>query len=245
MPVFPSIKSPRYLFWSPRAFSFSPFVCSITLSGFISSLIVSFFCMSEKFIHGSPFLLRCSQPLSWFSCSITPLRIACSKKKFLTSGIGFLIVTAVTGIAYVCFQMQEGYNPLKTKWLLHIHVFASLYGSNLSGKTLTWQNKWQICNSYGECLDIRYEYGTGAVKTGWKINWYHGNSGIPRFAWYFREDQCRKRVGNAAENFAMVRHIATNLLKQENSMKKSINVRRLQAGWDNFYLMKVLGVNTI
>jgi hypothetical protein len=43
----------------------------------------------------------------------------------------------------------------------------------------------------------------------------------------------------------MVRHIATNLLKQENSMKKSINVKRLQAGWDNFYLMKVLGVNTI
>nr|WP_319492443.1 ISAs1 family transposase [uncultured Desulfobacter sp.] len=61
----------------------------------------------------------------------------------------------------------------------------------------------------------------------------------------FREDECRKRVGNAAENFAIVRHIATNLLKQENSMKKSMNVKRLQAGWDNSYLMKVLGVNTI
>lgn len=61
----------------------------------------------------------------------------------------------------------------------------------------------------------------------------------------FREDECRKRAGNAAENFAMVRHIATNLLKQENSMEKSINVKRLQAGWDNSYLMKVLGVNTI
>jgi len=61
----------------------------------------------------------------------------------------------------------------------------------------------------------------------------------------FREDECRKRAGNAAENFAMVRHIATNLLKQENSMKKSFNVKRLQAGWDNSYLMEVLGVNTI
>jgi len=61
----------------------------------------------------------------------------------------------------------------------------------------------------------------------------------------FREDECRKRAGNAAENFAIVRHIATNLLKQENSMKKSINVKRLRAGWDNSYLMKVLGVNTI
>ena len=61
----------------------------------------------------------------------------------------------------------------------------------------------------------------------------------------FREDECRKRAGNAAENFAMVRHIATNLLKQKNSMRKSINVKRLQAGWDNSYLMEVLGVNTI
>ncbi|NWH06129.1 hypothetical protein [Desulfobacter latus] len=55
------------------------------------------------------------------------------QKKFLTSGIGFLIVTAVTGIAYICLQMQDGYDPRKTKWLLHIHVFASLYGWNLCG----------------------------------------------------------------------------------------------------------------
>lgn len=61
----------------------------------------------------------------------------------------------------------------------------------------------------------------------------------------FREDECRKRAGNAAENFAIVRHIAINLLKQENSMKKSMNVKRLQAGWDDSYLMKVLGVNGI
>lgn len=61
----------------------------------------------------------------------------------------------------------------------------------------------------------------------------------------FREDECRKRAGNAAENFAMVRHIDLNLLKQENSMKKSIKTKRLQAGWDDIYLMKVLGVNTI
>ncbi len=55
------------------------------------------------------------------------------QKLFLTSGIGFLIVTAVTGIAYICLQMQDGYDPSRTKWLLHIHVFASLYGWNLCG----------------------------------------------------------------------------------------------------------------
>lgn len=55
------------------------------------------------------------------------------QKLFLTSGIGFLIVTAITGIAYIFLEMSEGYDPEKTKWLLHLHVFASLYGWNLCG----------------------------------------------------------------------------------------------------------------
>ncbi|MBU2431760.1 MAG: hypothetical protein KKH99_13790, partial [Proteobacteria bacterium] len=55
------------------------------------------------------------------------------QKLFLTSGIGFLIFTAVTGIAYIFLQMSKGYDPLDAKWLLHMHVFASLYGWNLCG----------------------------------------------------------------------------------------------------------------
>jgi len=55
------------------------------------------------------------------------------QKLFLTSGIGFLTFTAVTGIAYIFIQMSEGYDPSKIKWLLHMHVFASLYGWNLCG----------------------------------------------------------------------------------------------------------------
>ncbi len=55
------------------------------------------------------------------------------QKLFLTSGIGFLIVTAITGIAYIFFQMSDSYDPQRTKWLLHLHVFASLYGWNLCG----------------------------------------------------------------------------------------------------------------
>jgi len=55
------------------------------------------------------------------------------QKLFLTSGIGFLIFTAVSGIAYIFLQMSPDYDPEKTKWLLHMHVFASLYGWNLCG----------------------------------------------------------------------------------------------------------------
>ena len=58
------------------------------------------------------------------------------QKLFLTSGIGFLILTAISGIVYICIQMSDGYDPQKIKWLLHMHVFASLYGWNLCGLSI-------------------------------------------------------------------------------------------------------------
>lgn len=56
----------------------------------------------------------------------------------------------------------------------------------------------------------------------------------------FREDDCRIRKGNGAENFAVLRHIALNLLRREKSSKGSLKGRRKKAGWDNDYLLKVL-----
>lgn len=56
----------------------------------------------------------------------------------------------------------------------------------------------------------------------------------------FREDDCRIRQGHAAENMAVLRHIALNLLKHETSKSVGIKNKRLIAGWDNSYLEKVL-----
>ena len=56
----------------------------------------------------------------------------------------------------------------------------------------------------------------------------------------FREDDARIRKGNGPQNFAVLRHIALNLLKHEASSKSGIKNRRLRAGWDNDYLLSVL-----
>ena len=58
----------------------------------------------------------------------------------------------------------------------------------------------------------------------------------------FREDDCRIRAENSAENMAILRHISLNLLKQEESCKRGIKTKRLKSGWDEAYLSKVLNI---
>ena len=56
----------------------------------------------------------------------------------------------------------------------------------------------------------------------------------------FNEDQSRLHKDHGAENLALIRHIALNLLRQEKTAKVGIKAKRLKAGWDDAYLFKVL-----
>jgi predicted transposase YbfD/YdcC len=85
-------------------------------------------------------------------------------------------------------------------------------------------------------LDSDANLALHAVRTHWEIeNKVHWVLDIA-----FREDDCRVRKENGAENFAILRHIALNLLKKEKSLKCGIKAKRKMAGWDHDYLLKVL-----
>jgi len=56
----------------------------------------------------------------------------------------------------------------------------------------------------------------------------------------FNEDQSRLRVGHGANNMAVVRHFALNLVRQI-ADKRSIKRRRKCAAWDPKYLLEILG----
>lgn len=58
----------------------------------------------------------------------------------------------------------------------------------------------------------------------------------------FREDDCRVRIGEAAQNFAVLRRIALNLLKNDKTAKLGVASKRLKAGWNVDYLCKLLGL---
>jgi len=75
-----------------------------------------------------------------------------------------------------------------------------------------------------------------AVRSHWGIeNELHWTLDIA-----FDEDHCRVRKDHGPENFALLRHIALNLLKQEKTLKRGIKGKRLQAAWNPDYLLKVL-----
>lgn len=57
----------------------------------------------------------------------------------------------------------------------------------------------------------------------------------------FREDEGRVRAGPSAQNFAILRHRALTLVRQEPTAKGDIKAQRLKAGWDETYLTRILG----
>ena len=75
-----------------------------------------------------------------------------------------------------------------------------------------------------------------AVRNHWSIeNSLHWTLDLT-----FREDQCRVPKYHAPQNLATMRQISHNLLKNETSLKVGIQGKRLQAGWREDYLLKVL-----
>jgi predicted transposase YbfD/YdcC len=58
----------------------------------------------------------------------------------------------------------------------------------------------------------------------------------------FDEDRSRIRKDNAPQNIAVIRQMALNLLKHEKTARGGVQAKRLQAAWDENYLLKVLAV---
>jgi predicted transposase YbfD/YdcC len=93
--------------------------------------------------------------------------------------------------------------------------------------------------------EIRYYITSLANEAGRILNAVRGHWGIENgLHWVldiaFGEDQSRLRKGAGPENFAVLRHMAVSLLKQEPTEKIGVKAKRLRAAVDEQYLLKVL-----
>jgi hypothetical protein len=57
----------------------------------------------------------------------------------------------------------------------------------------------------------------------------------------FREDEQHKQAQHAAENFAVIRKIALNLLKKDTG-KESLRSKRLKSAWNKEFLLHLLKI---
>ena len=125
-----------------------------------------------------------------------------------------------------------GWMGERAKWpgLKSIALVAS--ERTIKGEKTTFETRVYISSLPADAAVL-----ANAVRTHWQVeNSLHWTLDIA-----FREDECRVRKGHGAENFATLRHIALNLIKKETTAKVGVKTRRLMAGWDESYLLKILG----
>ena len=113
-----------------------------------------------------------------------------------------------------------------------LRSFAAVECERTVGEKTTCERRYFISSLKGEDAQVI----ATAVRNHWRIenclHWFLDVS--------FGEDKSRVRTGHAPENLSRLRRLSHSLLKQETTCKRGIKTKRLRAGWDNDYLLRVL-----
>jgi len=86
------------------------------------------------------------------------------------------------------------------------------------------------------CKSVDAKTMAAAIRGHWAVeNKLHWQLDVS-----FNEDQSRIRRDHGAENHSRLNRLALNLLKRDKTAKIGIHGKRLKAGWDEPYLLKIL-----
>jgi len=106
------------------------------------------------------------------------------------------------------------------------------HGWDKSGTSASTERCFYITSLDGASADLVAGYIRGHWAVENNLHWQLDVS--------FNEDQQRIRKGIALESHSRLNRMALNLLKQEKTAKLGIKNKRLSAGWDNDYLLKLI-----
>ncbi len=126
-------------------------------------------------------------------------------------------------------------------WLLQRHPrWNNVKGIVVAGSILMIGSEHSVERRY--YITSHFDKDAEFIGSGIRDHWYVENKLHWQLDVSFNEEQCRLRSGNAAANFSFLNKMALNLLKNEKTAKMGIKSKRLKAGWDEKYMMKVLTV---
>jgi predicted transposase YbfD/YdcC len=129
------------------------------------------------------------------------------------------------------YYITEAIDWLEGKKLWKNLKSIGMVESERSVNNITSIERRYFLTSLSENVDIF----SNAVRVHWSIeNNLHWVLDVA-----FGDDKSKTCAGDSAENLAIVRRIGYNVVKQD-PKKRSIRGKRLDAGWDNDYLMTLL-----
>jgi predicted transposase YbfD/YdcC len=118
----------------------------------------------------------------------------------------------------------------KQHWV-NLRSIIKITSERIINETHTKQDRYYISS-----LDADADYFNQAVRSHWGIeNQLHWQLDVG-----FGEDYNTTRNKQAAQNLAVVRKIALNILKADKSSKASLKAKRKMAGWNEKFLIKII-----
>lgn len=119
----------------------------------------------------------------------------------------------------------------------HLRTVVHIHSKRQIGDQITEEDRYYLCSLPADTPQLAARV-LDASRSHWGIeNQLHWVLDV-----VFREDHSRARAGHAAQNFAVLRHFALNLLRKEKASGLSIRAKRLRAGWDDRFLLKLLAL---
>lgn len=150
----------------------------------------------------------------------------CMTAKTLEKGHGRIEERAVAVTSNLeWLECREEWRDLKT--LIEVTSRREVKGK------VSVEKRYYISN-----MVLTAEKAMSLVRSHWSVeNHLHWMMDV-----VFKEDDCMVSTGNAPENFAIFRRMAQSIIQADAGGTKGIAMRRRRAGWDDAYVVKLLGM---